>query len=88
MVGTIPVQFAEFLNFPQLKLLNIEYLKYGGGGGSRTRVRNRCQLGEFMLCPLPEISPHALRTDKMRIRLVRLISLLPPGPSRSSQPTV
>jgi len=32
-------------------------------------------------------SPHTLRTDKMRIKLVRLISLLPPGPSRSSQPT-
>ena len=28
-------------------------LKYGGGGGSRTRVRNRCQPGEFMLCPIP-----------------------------------
>ena len=25
----------------------------GGGGGSRTRVRNRSQPGEFMLCPLP-----------------------------------
>ena len=32
-------------------------------------------------------SPPALRTDKMRRKLVRLISLLPPGPSRSSQPT-
>ena len=30
-------------------------LKYGGGGGSRTRVRNRCQPGEFMLCPLPHV---------------------------------
>ena len=27
--------------------------KYGGGGGSRTRVRNRSQPGEFMLCPIP-----------------------------------
>ena len=27
----------------------------GGGGGSRTRVRNRCQPGEFMLCPLPHV---------------------------------
>ena len=25
----------------------------GGGGGSRTRVRNRCQPGVFMLCPVP-----------------------------------
>ena len=33
-------------------------------------------------------SPLELRTDKMRQKLVRLISLLPPGPSRSSQPTV
>jgi hypothetical protein len=29
----------------------------------------------------------ALRTDKVRRMLVRLISLLPPGPSRFSQPT-
>ncbi len=28
---------------------------YGGGGGSRTRVRNRCQPGVFMLCPLPHV---------------------------------
>ena len=32
-------------------------------------------------------SPHTLRTDKMRIKLVRLISLQPPGPSRFSQPS-
>ena len=31
-------------------------------------------------------SPYTLRTDKMRIKLVRLISLQPPGPSRFSQP--
>jgi hypothetical protein len=31
-------------------------------------------------------SPYTLRTDKMRIKLVRLISLPPPGPSRISQP--
>jgi hypothetical protein len=30
----------------------------------------------------------ALRTDKVRRKLVRLISLQPPGPSRFSQPTV
>jgi len=31
-------------------------------------------------------SPYTLRTDKMRIKLVRLISLQPPGPSRFRQP--
>jgi len=43
----------------------------GGGGGSRTRVRNRCQPGESMLSPVPEISLQALRTDKIRRKLVR-----------------
>ena len=32
-------------------------------------------------------SPGTLRTDKMRHRLVRLISHLPPGPSRFCQPS-
>jgi hypothetical protein len=26
-----------------------------------------------MLCPIPKVSPQALRTDKMRLKLVRLI---------------
>jgi hypothetical protein len=43
----------------------------GGGGGSRTRVRNRCQPGVFMLCPVPLVSLPALRADKMRRKLVR-----------------
>ena len=33
------------------KLLNLN----GGGGGSRTRVRNRCQPGAFMLCHVPHV---------------------------------
>jgi len=34
------------------------------------------------------VSPLALRADKMRQKLVRLISHGPPGPSRFCQPTV
>jgi len=49
----------------------IYVLIYGGGGGSRTRVRNRCQPGESMLSPVPGISLLALRTDKIRQKLVR-----------------
>jgi hypothetical protein len=45
--------------------------KYGGGGGSRTRVRNPCQQRDSMLSRVPEISRDALRTDKMRVTLVR-----------------
>ena len=45
--------------------------EFGGGGGSRTRVRNRCQPGESMLSPVPIDSPLTLRTDKMRQKLVR-----------------
>jgi len=41
-----------------------------------------------MLSPVPLTSRPALRTDKVRRKLVRLISLQPPGPSRFSQPTV
>jgi hypothetical protein len=43
----------------------------GGGGGSRTRVRNPCQQRDSMLSRVPEISHDALRTDKMRVTLVR-----------------
>ena len=46
-------------------------VKYGGGGGSRTRVRNPCQQRDSMRSRVPEISRHALRTDKMRVTLVR-----------------
>jgi hypothetical protein len=45
--------------------------KVGGGGGSRTRVRNRCQPRESMLSPVPMVSLATLRTDKMRCKLVR-----------------
>ena len=37
------------------KLLHNKRFRCGGGGGSRTRVRNRCQPGESMLCPLPHV---------------------------------
>ena len=36
----------------------------GGGGGSRTRVRNRCQPGESMLCPIQLVSPPALKNGQ------------------------
>ena len=41
-----------------------------------------------MLCPIALVSPLTLRSDKMGQKLVRLISQLPPGPSRFCQPTV
>ena len=40
-----------------------------------------------MLSPVPLTSLAALRTDKVRRKLVRLISFQPPGPSRFNQPT-
>ena len=46
-------------------------LKCGGGGGSRTRVRNRCQPRDSMLSRVPKVSRRALRTDKMRTPLAR-----------------
>ena len=39
-----------------------------------------------MHCPIPKVSLYALRTDKMRIKLVRLMSLQLPGPSGLRQP--
>ena len=39
-------------------------LRYGGGGGSRTRVRNRCQPGESMLCPIRLDSLTALKNGQ------------------------
>jgi hypothetical protein len=36
----------------------------GGGGGSRTRVRNRCQPGESMLCPIRLDSLPALKNGQ------------------------
>jgi hypothetical protein len=50
---------------------NAAEVKDGGGGGSRTRVRNPCQQRDSMLSRVPEISRDALRTDKMRVTLVR-----------------
>jgi len=44
---------------------------YGGGGGSRTRVRNRSQQRDSMLSRVPKVSLYALRTDKIRVKLVR-----------------
>jgi len=41
-----------------------------------------------MLSPVPESSPYALRTDKMRIRLVRWSRAKRHGPSRLRQPAV
>ena len=41
-----------------------------------------------MLSPVQKVSPPALGTDKIRRKLVRLISPWPPGPSRLSQPAV
>jgi len=38
---------------PKMQVVRNKRLVYGGGGGSRTRVRNRCQPGVFMLCPIP-----------------------------------
>src|SRR5271156_2528448 len=49
----------------------IDNKRTGGGGGSRTRVRNPCQQRDSMLSRVPEISRDALRTDKMRVTLVR-----------------
>jgi len=46
-------------------------VKNGGGGGSRTRVRNPCQQRDSMRSRVPENSHDALRTDKMRVTLVR-----------------
>jgi len=40
-----------------------------------------------MLCPIPFDSPLALRTDKMRQKLVRWSRAKRHGPSRSRQPT-
>ena len=38
--------------------------KDGGGGGSRTRVRNWIQQRAFMLFPVPFVSSPALRTGE------------------------
>src|SRR3984885_7288869 len=38
--------------------------KAGGGGGSRTRVRNRCQPGESMLCPVRLVSLATLKNGQ------------------------
>src|ERR1035437_9902221 len=81
---------TKLAQFPKSCIDSIDYkrLKYGGGGGSRTRVRNRCQPGEFMLCPLPfgfapgtQNGQDAPRTSPMILRKQH-------GPSCSRQPTV
>jgi len=48
---------GDILRYRTRKTLNIfkSFRIFGGGGGSRTRVRNRCQPGGFMLCPIPHV---------------------------------
>jgi len=41
--------------FPTIQLLENKKLIIGGGGGSRTRVRNRCQPGDSMLSRIQKI---------------------------------
>ena len=52
--------------------IKIDFIEeLGGGGGSRTRVRNRCQPRVSMRSRVPKTSQRALKTDKMRTPLVR-----------------
>src|ERR1700733_4170157 len=61
----------QFSDFYTVYIYDFKLLRSGGGGGSRTRVRNRCQPRESMLSPVPMVSLATLRTDKMRCQLVR-----------------
>ena len=78
--------FFAFLVLFVCKLLKITMLLVEAAGvepASEITVSRECPCSvRFRM-----FSPGGLRTDKMADKLVRLISLLPPGPSRSSQPT-
>jgi hypothetical protein len=60
----------------------------GGGGGSRTRVRNRCQPGEFMLCPIPFGFASGTQNGQDAQKTSPMISRKQHGLSCLRQPTV
>jgi hypothetical protein len=70
-------------------LNKIESTAYvGGGGGSRTRVRNRCQPGESMLSPVPHVFASRAQNGQDARAASPMILWLQHGPSRSHQPAV
>jgi len=85
------VQFRYSLrNCRIFRSLNDEYKVFscGGGGGSRTRVRNCCQPGVFMLCPVPFGFIAGTQNGQDAPETSPMISRKQHGPSRSRQPTV
>ena len=59
----------------------------GGGGGSRTRVRNRCQPRDSMLSPFSSFAPGA-QSGQETPETSPMISSPPHGPSGGNQPAV
>ena len=62
-----------------------EHDRYGGGGGSRTRVRNYVQQRAFMLFPVHFVSSPALRTGE-DATATSLISLAHPPQTEGEEP--
>jgi hypothetical protein len=62
-------------------------VKFGGGGGSRTRVRNRCQPGESMLSPVPHVFASDAQNGQDAPEASPMILWLQHGPRSSHQPT-
>jgi hypothetical protein len=72
-IGDYSIQVVRLCAFARIAQLNKEAgrCNYGGGGGSRTRVRNRCQQKDSMLSRLQGFRAVRSGTDKTCTALVR-----------------